>query len=107
MGLEPYAPPWKLKIMPRIRSSLNKIKKELTAITLNVKSFIPTISLKKNKLEKYLYDQDGYENVWTDVATKEKIYGEKTSAVRYWFTPGHLGNWAYDMSVIPPPPNEE
>ncbi len=100
LGLEPFAPFRKYKIMPRIRSPLDKIKKELTSITMNTKSFAPTISIKKNKLEQYTYDRDGYVNVWTDAATKGKIDGEKTSAVGYWFAPGHLGNRAY---VLDPP----
>ncbi len=81
--------------MPRIRSSLDNIKKEIIIITLNTKSFNPTISIKKNKFEQYTYDGDGYVNVRTDAATKEKIDGENTSTEVYWFAPGHLGNRAY------------
>ncbi len=99
LGIGPFAPLRKLKILPRVRNLVAQIKKEIDKITLNTKSYQPSFHTKRN-MGKCPFDHKGYVNVWTDAATKKRSDDAMPSAVGYWFAPGHPDNRAV---VLDPP----
>ncbi len=103
LGLEPFAPLRKYKLIPRVRPPLERVKKEISSMVINTKSARPSFSKKRNP-QTFSYDCQGYVNVWTDAACKGKG-DDRSSGLGYWFSPGHSGNYA--AALDPPVKNNK
>ncbi len=99
LGIEPYAPLPKFKILPRIRDPIARIKKETAKISINTQIYQPSL-LPKRTPGKFPFDNEGYVNVWTDAATKKRSDDARASAMGYWFAPEHPDNRAVVLDPL-------
>ncbi len=99
LGVESFAPLQRQKLLPRVRRPEESIKKEITKMVTNSKSYTPSLA-NRSKPSEFRFDASGYVHVWTDAATRRQDGEILATAVGFWFAPGHPGNHA---TVLHPP----